>query len=305
MKIYGTLSVFDGEVQPGDTTLGVSVTSFDLLVKMIRDVRGNVGFSSGEAGSGRWFQFEYEMSEKLVRSVFWLIREYEGRVPSNSVVRGLVGGEFYQPLRKIYSNKELDEFQYYTFFPGQFIGTMGTRKSINDPISVQDDFRLRKMLSIGELYPHAAVGIDKKLSNSLIGLQGVCYEAIAIEQSGEFSGIFRLLSNVVLPDCLLEKLNAFGDKYESNEKGCLFDGGPFTVPELVYDRRLFPEFDIALTKEFIGLSENDRFQILVISRDVKMIFKKHGLNRIKYYPVRRNSPDESVFVDPWEAIFAE
>ncbi len=182
---------------------------------------------------------------------------------------------------------------------------MGDRKKISDPVTTKNDKHLKKKLPIGFLDPHQVLAVSDSVRGSLKECSGATFNPIRIEGSKRMSDIFLLGSETLLPPCLLDVVTAYGEPYQSGGRGCLFEGGPFDVPELAFDRLEFPDSEIAVTQELIGLSENDRFPIVVIAQSVRSKLLGLGIKWVDFSPVRLISKGEARWQDPWVEIFDE
>lgn len=305
MTISGKLSVSDGEALQGDTRLFVSGKIFDSLHRLIAAANPGDRLWTKEGKYDRSLQWEFVIGDEITKEVFTTIFDVTGKRPSPTVKRGPEEGFFFQVLRRKYSKVDLDSFEYFRVFPNRWIGTMGEREKMSDPVVVKNDKRLKKGLPIGFLDPHQVLAVGDVLRDALEGGTGAAFDPIRIEGTKRFSKIFLLGSETVLPPCLLDVVTALGEPYHSGGRGCLFEGGPFDVPELAYDRTEFPESEIAVTQELIGLSENDRFPIVVMAQSLRSKLLGLGIKGLDFSPVRLISKGEARWQDPWAEVFEE
>lgn len=305
MKITGRLSVIDCNPVPGDLTLSVDQATFSELVKTIEHSTASKTFSLRDGKYGRSFQWDFVIGEEITRKVFLMILKNVGLRPSPTVKRKPPDGYFFQVLRRVYTKSELDTFDFFTLFPHRWIASMGDRATISDPVSVKDDRVLKKRLPIGFIDPHQVLAVSGIVKGVIEACSGASFDPIRIEGSDRFSDVFLLRSKTVLPSCLLDVVTAYGEPYQPGGRGCLFEGGPFDVPELAFDRSEFPGSDVSVTQELIGLSEFDRFPIVVMAQSVRAKLLGLAIKGMDFLPVRLVSKGEPRWQDPWVDIFGE
>ena len=95
---------------------------------------------------------------------------------------------------------------------------------------------------------------------------------------------------VVLPGCLLPRQGVHGlDYLEGDQTGAYWDEGGYEPQELRFHRReveALGEFDVARTKEKIGINSGHYRAEVIVSQRFREVLEKAGIKTIDYVPVR-------------------
>lgn len=170
-----------------------------------------------------------------------------------------------------YSDSEMDAFPFLVFKGKHNVNDRMAEylsRSAEDKLAV-DRSTIRKGVDFGELYPYGVSAFSSRLKERIEGLnpKGGYFRAIC-DAKGRPVGLWQLWSDVVLPECLLPRIDsAYQPVADKNTAAFFYDGG-YSPPLLRFDRSSVEElgdFDVAVMQERWGPFRENSDRALVVS----------------------------------------
>ena len=253
--------------------------------------------------------YDFELSDPLIREVFQIVCKLEGKRPTPwRLLRTAHSAEyFYQSLRREYTKADLDKAPLLALFGTRWIAKMAPREDFG-PLQIIGNKLLIDPKPFGRIDPYVVRGMNSWLVEELRkrDVKGFTVRDIEIlRRKPEHQSIWEPWSTVTMPTCRLPLVNAWGELFKEQGRGCFYECGPFQPEEKVFLRsevEALGEFDIAVCRELVGNGKGDSYHPIVVSQRFRKIMTDLKVPGVAYAPVWLKEPGEPLWVNPWESF---
>lgn len=196
-----------------------------------------------------------------------------------------------------WSKSEIDESELLWLRNKKLIATHASRNP--DQLAREEyvaslDSKQRSSVQFGSLMPFTALGVAEPLRTKLIAkeLKGLYLPSIIFvpEKQALQKPLWGLRSSVILPNALNLLQGEHGNPIAPNsEWWCWWDDGGRDPVELRYDRAAVEElgcFDIAMTSERVGQTEQGAYRQCVVSQKFRKTLTDLNVKGVDYVPVK-------------------
>lgn len=255
-----------------------------------------------------WVKENFATSEKESGVRFEVTSESENAAEfASRVVRSCVR----RPLtfwRIEYSKEEIENAKLLMLYSSVYIAEMDHPPTV-EKIHLARTKHLKSPRPFGSFRPFSdVVGVKQPLKERLekLSFKGIEWvELHAKKPKPEDLPIWRIYSSVELPPSPIPLKNSYGEPFDGDlEKGCHYEKR-FREVELSYDADAIArmgEFDVAVTREWIGNYPGGCFQHLVVSQRFRRALGSEKVKGASYTPVRILEPGEPPVRDPLELL---
>lgn len=207
-----------------------------------------------------------------------------------------------------YSKEEIENAKLLMLYSSVYIAEVDLFPPSGD-IRLARTKHLKSPRPFGSFRPFSdVVGVKQPLKERLekLSFKGIEWvELHAKKPKPEDLPIWRIYSSVELPPSPIPLKNSYGEPFDGDlEKGCHYEKR-FREVELSYDADAIArmgEFDVAVTREWIGNYPGGCFQHLVVSQRFRRALGSEKVKGASCTPVRILEPGEPPVRDPLELL---
>ena len=280
---------------PGPSTNGINAANGEDVDEI--GVKAGLEVSGGEVGR----QIEIDLDEKDPRllGLYEAIWEKYQLKPSPHQVLPVSERHLYFGVRRkvTWSKNEINASEWLCLQNTLLIAADACCRT-NEQLSREDyvaerDPRQRSAVQFGSLMPFTGLAVAEPLRSLLIAeeLQGLHLPAVRFvsKAGGIIKPLWALRSKVILPPPLNLLLGEHGHPVEPNtEWWCWWDDGARDPVTLRYERaemEALGPFDIAMTNERVGQTEQGAYRQCIVSQRFREVMTRLKVRGVRYVPV--------------------